>query len=171
MNSICFFSEEVSFTLPTPTATAAWIRSVIQQEGYALVQLNFIFCSDLYLHAKNVQYLQHDTLTDVLTFDYADTPGTIEGDIYISTERVSANAQAWQQSFMQELQTVMVHGVLHLLGYEDQTPTTRALMRRKETEYITQRRDSPTAANASPMQRGTQKTFTGKDEKISISEN
>lgn len=136
MNDIYFFSEEVSFTLPDPAAKAAWIQSVIQQEGYALIQLNFIFCSDLYLHAKNIQYLQHDTLTDVLTFDYADTPNTIEGDIYISIDRVSANAQTWQQSFMQELQTVMVHGVLHLLGYEDQTPAAKALMRQKETEYI-----------------------------------
>ena len=137
MNDIYFFSEEVSFTLPDPAAKAAWIQSVIQKEGYALIQLNFIFCSDLYLHAKNIQYLQHDTLTDVLTFDYADTPRTIEGDIYISIDRVSANAQTWQQSFMQELQTVMVHGVLHLLGYEDQTPAAKALMRQKETEYIT----------------------------------
>ena len=136
MNNIYFFSEEVSFTLPDPAAKAVWIQSVIQKEGYALIQLNFIFCSDLYLHAKNIQYLQHDTLTDVLTFDYADTPRTIEGDIYISIDRVSANAQTWQQSFMRELQTVMVHGVLHLLGYEDQTPTAKALMRQKETEYI-----------------------------------
>ncbi len=137
MNNIYFFAEEVSFTLPDPAANAAWIQSVIQKEGYALIQLNFIFCSDLYLHAKNIQYLQHDTLTDVLTFDYADTPRTIEGDVYISIDRVSANAQTWQQSFMQELQTVMVHGVLHLLGYEDQTPTAKALMRQKEIEYIT----------------------------------
>jgi probable rRNA maturation factor len=136
MNSICFFSEEVSFTLPDPAATATWIQSVIQREGYALAQLNFIFCSDLYLNAKNVQYLQHDTLTDILTFDYTDTPGVIEGDVYISIDRVIANAQAWQQSFMKELQTVMVHGVLHLLGYEDQTPATKALMRQKETEYV-----------------------------------
>ena len=137
MKKIYFFAEEVTFTLPTPAATAAWIQAIIQQECCVLGYLNFIFCSDLYLHAKNIQYLQHDTLTDVLTFDYADTPRTIEGDIYISIDRVSANAQTWQQSFMQELQTVMVHGVLHLLGYEDQTPAAKALMRQKEIEYIT----------------------------------
>lgn len=139
MDNICFFSEEVSFALSDPEATATWIRSVIQQEGYLLAQLNFIFCSDLYLNAKNVQYLQHDTLTDVLTFDYTDTPGIIEGDIYISIDRVAANAKTWQHSFMKELRTVMVHGVLHLLGYEDQTPAAKALMRQKETEYITQK--------------------------------
>jgi probable rRNA maturation factor len=139
MDNICFFSEEVSFVLSDPEATATWIRSVIQQEGYLLAQLNFIFCSDLYLNAKNVRYLQHDTLTDVLTFDYTDTPGIIEGDIYISIDRVAANAKTWQHSFMKELRTVMVHGVLHLLGYEDQTPAAKALMRQKETEYITQK--------------------------------
>jgi probable rRNA maturation factor len=151
MEPICFFAEEVNFVLQTPNTIAAQIRAIIQQEGYTLTHLNFIFCSDRYLHAKNLQYLQHDTLTDVLTFDYADTPGTIEGDIYISIDRVSANAQTWQQSFMQELQTVMVHGVLHLLGYEDQTPAARALMRQKETEYVTQKQYTHTVAVASPL--------------------
>lgn len=151
METICFFAEEVNFVLPTPDTIAAWIQTIIEQEGYTLTQLNFIFCSDRYLHTKNLQYLQHDTLTDVLTFDYADTPGTIEGDIYISIDRVSANAQTWQQSFMQELQTVMVHGVLHLLGYEDQTPATKALMRQKETEYVTQKQYALTGADTSPI--------------------
>jgi probable rRNA maturation factor len=86
-----------------------------------------------------------------LTFDYADTPGTIEGDIYISIDRVSANAQTWQQSFMQELQTVMVHGVLHLLGYEDQTLAAKALMRQKETEYVTKKQYTPNVVDTSPM--------------------
>ena len=137
MNTIYFFSEEVAFVLPAPTEKAAWIQGIIQKEGYVLAQLNFIFCSDRYLHAKNIQYLQHDTLTDVLTFDYADTPGTIEGDIYISIDRVRANSKTWQQPFMQELRTVMVHGVLHLLGYKDQMPAAKALMRQKEREYST----------------------------------
>ncbi len=151
MTKISFFAEEVNFVLPTPDTIAAWLQAIIQQEGYALAQLNFIFCSDCYLHTKNLQYLQHDTLTDVLTFDYADTPGTIEGDIYISIDRVSANAQTWQQSFMQELQTVMVHGVLHLLGYEDQTLAAKALMRQKETEYVTKKQYTPNVVDTSPM--------------------
>ncbi|MHA7878050.1 MAG: rRNA maturation RNase YbeY [Bacteroidota bacterium] len=138
MRNIYFFAEEVSFKLPAPNATAAWLKTVIQQERYVLTHLNFIFCSDRYLHAYNVQYLQHNTLTDVLTFDYADTPGTIEGDIYISIDRVQANARTWQQPFMQELYTVMVHGVLHLLGYEDYTPAAKKQMRQKETQYMAQ---------------------------------
>jgi len=151
MENICFFTEEVAFMLPAPAETAAWLQAVIRQEGHVLTHLNFIFCSDHYLHAQNIQYLQHNTLTDVLTFDYSDRPGTIEGDIYISIDRVAANAKTWQQSFIQELQTVMVHGVLHLLGYEDQTPDTRALMRQKEAEYVAQKQCLPTAEETLPM--------------------
>jgi len=105
------------------------------------VQLNFVFCSDCYLHTKNVQYLQQDTLTDVLTFNHADTPGTIEGDIYISIDRVYENAQIWKLPFVQELQTIMVHGVLHLLGYGDENPADKVLMRQKELKYMTQKQD------------------------------
>lgn len=138
MRNIHFFAEDVAFSLPALHATAAWIRAVIQQEGYTLAQVNFIFCSDRYLHTKNVQYLQHDTLTDVLTFDYSETPKIIEGDVYISVDRVRANARSWKQPFMKELQTVMVHGVLHLLGYKDHTSVNKNLMRKKEIEYVTQ---------------------------------
>jgi len=161
MENICFFAEEVTFTLPAPAATAAWLQTVIHQEGYVLAHLNFIFCSDRYLHAQNIQYLQHNTLTDVLTFDYADTPGTIEGDIYISIDRVTVNAKIWQQPFIQELQTVMVHGVLHLLGYEDQTPATRALMRQKEAKYVAQKQCSPTVVDTLSIKKGeVQKILT-----------
>ena len=136
MAPICFFTEEVALTLPKPAATIAWLQAVIQQEGYQLVHLNFIFCSDRYLHERNVQYLQHDTLTDVLTFDYAEAARTVEGDIYISLERVRANAQVEQHPWVQELRTVMVHGVLHLLGYDDHTPADQALMRQREAFYL-----------------------------------
>ena len=138
MEAIQFFAEEVAFTLPTPAATAAWLRQVIRQEGYGLTQLNIIFCSDRYLHAHNLAYLQHDTLTDVLSFDHSDTPGTLEGDIYISIERVQENAPAAQLPWLHELHTVMVHGVLHLLGYDDHAPADQALMRQKEAFYLLQ---------------------------------
>ncbi len=146
MKNICFFTEEVAFTLPAPDATTAWLQTVIQQECYALVHLNFIFCSDRYLQAYNAQYLQHNTLTDVLAFDYASTPRTIEGDIYISVDRVRDNAKTWELPFMQELHTVMVHGVLHLLGYRDHTPEAKTEMRAKEAKYIAQNRHLSTAA-------------------------
>ena len=147
MEKICFFTEGVSFTLPTPEATAAWLQTVITQESCVLVHINFIFCSDSYLHAHNLQYLQHNTLTDILTFDYADTPRAIEGDIYISIDRVKDNAKTWQQPFTQELHTVMVHGVLHLIGYDDQTPADKAQMRKKEAKYVAQNKYLPTVVD------------------------
>ena len=149
MSKIRFFAEEIRFTLPAPAATASWIQAVIQQEGYVLTHLNIIFCSDHYLLTQNMRYLQHDTLTDILTFDYADQTETIEGDLYISIYRVRANAQTWQQTFTKELQTVMVHGVLHLLGYDDQTPEDKALMRQKEAEYVAKWQGTTTVADDS----------------------
>jgi len=149
MKKIYFFSEEVTFTLPDPVATASWLQTVIQQEQHVLAHLNFVFCTDHYLQNQNIQYLKQNTLTDVLAFDYTDTPGTIEGDIYISIDRVSDNAQALQQPFMQELHTVMVHGVLHLLGYEDRTPATKARMRQKEAKYVAKSQHLDTPSNAS----------------------
>jgi len=138
MERIHFFTEDISLTLPAPQATATWLQAVVQQEHHQLVHLNVILCSDRYLHAKNVHYLQHDTLTDVLTFDHADTAQAIEGDIYISLERVQDNAAASHTPWHQELCTVMVHGVLHLLGYDDHTPAEQALMRQKEAFYVAQ---------------------------------
>lgn len=141
---INFFTEGLTFALPQRKATTQWLHHVVQQEGYTLGELNYIFCTDAYLHALNVQYLRHDTLTDVITFDHAEAPHTAAGDVYISLERVRANAQAYGQPFVHELYTVMVHGVLHLLGYDDKTPDDQALMRHKEAIYVAQRR--PTAA-------------------------
>ena len=161
MNSIYFFAEDIDFTLPHAAATAAWLQAVIQQEGSLLAQLNIIFCSDRYLHAHNLQYLQHDTLTDVLTFDYSDTARTLEGDMYISIDRVQANARTWQQPLLHELHTVMVHGVLHLLGYADNTPATQALMRHKEATYVAQKfwACSPTSIPASKKKSPRKKIF------------
>jgi probable rRNA maturation factor len=136
---IHYFTEDIIFRLIQPQITSAWIQEVIYQEGYKLGYLNFIFCSDAFLHTKNLQYLHHDTLTDILTFDYAESPQVIEGDIYISIERVQDNATTYQHKFDQELYTVMIHGVLHLLGYPDQSPTEAAIMRQKEAFYVTSR--------------------------------
>ena len=133
---ICYFTEEIDFTLPKPKLTTTWIQEAIQQEGYELVHLNFIFCSDAYLRAKNLQYLQRNTLTDVITFDYAEAAKEVEGDIYISIERISENAAIYQHTLMQELYTVMIHGALHLLGYHDRDPAEQAQMREKEIIYV-----------------------------------
>jgi probable rRNA maturation factor len=136
---IHYFSEEVDFNLIEPELTASWVQEVIHQEGYQLIGINFIFCSDQALHAKNLQYLQHDTWTDIITFDYADIPNQIEGDIYISIERVQENTYLYTHNFWQELYTVMIHGVLHLLGYGDHEEQEKATMRAKEAFYVKQR--------------------------------
>jgi rRNA maturation RNase YbeY len=134
--NIHYFVEDSQFKLPDLKLTTKWIQNVIQQEKYRLINLNFIFCSDQYLHEKNLTYLQHDTLTDVITFNYADRQEAIEGEIYISIERITENAATYQVSFWQELYTVMVHGVLHLLGYNDETVAEQQAMREKEKVYM-----------------------------------
>ncbi|MGI2298666.1 rRNA maturation RNase YbeY [Candidatus Cardinium hertigii] len=136
--NIYYFSEEISFRLRRKRKISAWLERVIHQEGYTLIQLNFIFCPDTYLHAKNITYLSHDTLTDVITFNYATDAKTILGDVYISIERVRENAKTYKRQIAAELYMVMVHGLLHLLSYNDQNPEEELIIREKETFYLTQ---------------------------------
>lgn len=129
--NIYYFSEEISFRLRQKRKISAWLQMVIQQEGYTLIQLNFIFCPDSYLHAKNITYLGHDTLTDVITFNYATDAKTVFGDVYISIERVRENAKMYKRQMAAELYMVMVHGLLHLLSYNDQKPEEKLIIRVK----------------------------------------
>lgn len=133
--SIDFSSEEVEFELKNEQAVAEWLEKIIEQTGNSLRLLNFIFCSDEYLHRLNVEYLDHDTLTDIITFPYAEPPN-IEGDIFISIDRVRDNANDFNVTFEQELRRVMAHGVLHLCGYGDKTPDEQATIRQKEEEAL-----------------------------------
>lgn len=134
-SGIQFFSEDVDFQLDKEAAIRQWIEKVIAKEEKQLQLINYIFCSDAYLHDLNVEYLQHDTLTDIITFQYSDLP-IIEGDIFISIDRVRENAQAYAPSFEQELRRVMIHGALHLCGYGDKTPEEKELMTGKENEAL-----------------------------------
>jgi probable rRNA maturation factor len=138
MPDIHFFQEETRFKLPHPRITSRWIRSVAESEKRKVAAINFIFCSDKYLKRINLEYLAHDTFTDVITFDYSDSIG-IQGDIFISIERVRENAQKFTTHVDQELHRVMVHGVLHLMGYSDKTKAAKALMRKKEDAYLSLR--------------------------------
>jgi rRNA maturation RNase YbeY len=141
-SQIYFFTEDILFELPDQVVTARWIQQVIIQEGAQLIHLNFVFCSDAYLHAQNVRYLQHDTLTDVITFIHHEEQDVIEGDVYISIERVRENAAIYAVVFGQELYRVMIHGVLHLLGYGDDTAAEKAQIREKEDFYIAARENN-----------------------------
>lgn len=116
-----------------------WLLSVINREAFEPSDsINFIFCSDAYLHQINLEYLNHDTLTDIITFDNSEEPKTVEGDIFISLERIKENAEVFDVPFEQELKRVLVHGMLHLIGYNDKTEEEQKTMREKEDFYIGQ---------------------------------
>jgi probable rRNA maturation factor len=139
-HQIEFFSEDIEFSLDNPEQISDWIADVIEQNDQELVSLTYIFCSDEYLHQINLEYLDHDTLTDIITFDNADIEGTIEGDIFISIDRVRDNAATHSTSFEDELHRVIIHGVLHLLGFKDKTPEQEATMRKLEDSSLSLRK-------------------------------
>ena len=114
---------------------ADWINRVIDSEGFLVGQIDYIFCTDEYLLELNKEYLNHDTLTDIITFDYRDGK-TISGDIFISTDRVRENATKFDVEFSNELKRVMSHGVLHLVGFGDKSEEEKTMMRQKEEEKI-----------------------------------
>ncbi len=131
MATIKFYSEKIRFKLPNPRKTANWLKNVCLRENHKLDSLTYIFCSDEYLRVMNKQYLNHSTYTDILSFDYSDGR-KILGEIYISIPRVRENAKSFQQSFNVELRRVIIHGLLHFMGYNDKHSRQKAQMRRKE---------------------------------------
>jgi len=129
------FNYESDFILLNEDIFSNWIHKVITSESYVLGEINYIFCNDEYLHKINLEFLKHDTLTDIITFD--NTVGkTIYSDIFISIERVVDNAKDFEVSFEEELKRVIIHGVLHLCGYKDKSDTEADLMRSKENDKI-----------------------------------
>jgi probable rRNA maturation factor len=135
-----FVSEEVDFTLPDQELVAAWLASIIENHDFRLENLTYIFCSDDYLYQLNQEYLDHDTYTDIITFNNADEPAVIESDIFISIDRVKDNADNLNIPFQEELHRVMAHGVLHLLGYDDKDPELKHLMRTAEDKCLSLRK-------------------------------
>lgn len=129
------FNYETDFKLLDETKTSNWINECIDNEGFDLGEINYIFCNDEYLHKINVEFLQHDTFTDIISFDY--TLGKeINGDIFISIERVKENSNEYATSFQDELHRVIIHGVLHYLGLKDKTEEEKEKMRQKENECL-----------------------------------
>lgn len=112
-----------------------WITKTVSDEGYIIGDLSFVFCDDAYLHKINLEFLEHDTLTDIVTFDYS-SENIVSGEIYISAERVEENANQFSQEFDLEIHRIIIHGVLHLLGYKDKTPKDKLLMTNKEDYYL-----------------------------------
>ncbi len=139
MPSINFFEEDISFKLKNKTAVKQWVKATIEAEGYKLKELNYIFCSDEYLLKINQQYLDHDTYTDIVTFDNSEKEGVTEGDIFISIDRVRENAVKFNSGEVNELHRVIIHGALHLLGYLDKTAEKKKIMTSKEDHYLGKR--------------------------------
>jgi len=129
------FNYETDFELSDEKGIADWLSNVIISEGKKEGDINYIFCDDTYLLEINQQYLDHDTLTDIISFDYS-VGNELHGDIFISIERVRENAQDFNVTFQEELLRVLSHGVLHYCGYKDKTEEDEAVMRQKEDEKI-----------------------------------
>ena len=130
-----FFAEEVDMPSANLSRAAQWLEKVAREEKQALGEISVIFCSDEYLYRLNVEHLQHHTYTDIITFPYSDSDG-ISGDLFISTERVEENAREFNSTFEEELHRVLVHGLLHLLGYADKTDEEKTQMRKREDHYL-----------------------------------
>lgn len=139
MPSIHFFQEDTDFQLSDERSTSHWVNSIVSQEGFELQELNFIFCSDEYLYRINMEYLNHDTYTDIITFDNSEEEKHIEGDIFISIDRVKDNAKEIKSPFEDELDRVIIHGVLHLMGLKDKTSDEKEEMRKKEETCLSLR--------------------------------
>ena len=129
------FNYETDFDLDNESQYEEWISRIIESEGFDEGEINYIFCDDEYLHKINVEYLDHDTLTDIISFDYT-VGNLIQGDIFVSIERVRENADDFKVSFDEELRRVLSHGVLHYCGYKDKSEKDEALMRAKEEEKM-----------------------------------
>lgn len=140
LKDISFFCEDIDFTLKEKAKVRNWIADTIKAEGFKRVgELSFVFCSDEYLLQINVQYLNHDTYTDIVTFDSSEEEDVISGDIFISVERIRENAEKFGVTERDELHRVIIHGVLHLCGYYDKTKQEKDLMSSKENEYLSKR--------------------------------
>ena len=138
MEAKIFFHSECNFTLSKQDARAKWIVNSITNENKILGDLSFIFCNDKHLLEKNIKFLGHNTYTDIITFDYCEGK-IINGDIFISVERVIENANTFGVDFENELDRVLIHGVLHLAGYQDKRKEEAVIMREKEDFYLSLR--------------------------------
>ncbi|UBM59702.1 rRNA maturation RNase YbeY [Marinilongibacter aquaticus] len=134
---ILFESQLEGFELKEKRKAKEWLKEIAESEGYEMSELNYIFMSDENLLEINIEYLDHDTYTDIITFDNSDDEHKIEGDVFISVDRVKENAEKFEVIFEEELRRVMAHGLLHLCGYKDKSESESQLMREKENWALT----------------------------------
>ena len=133
---ISFSVQNEGFHLSNPNGIKEWLKNTIQAEGKITGEINYIFCGDDYLSEINSKFLKHDTLTDIITFSNSNNPSIISGDIYISVERVRYNSRSLHKPFWEEISRVLIHGILHLIGYNDHTADEKQQMRVKEDYYL-----------------------------------
>ena len=132
---ISFSTVEVDYNLKNRLKVKAWVKNILETEKKTAGDITYIFCNDEYLSSMNEKYLKHDTLTDIITFDYSEK-GNLSGDIFISIERIRENAESFKTGFDAELGRVMAHGVLHLSGYKDKSAADKIEIRSKEDLYL-----------------------------------
>ena len=135
-HNVLFTFEKVAIGDFSEHLARTWIESVIKNEGQTAGIIQFIFCTDNRLLKINQDYLNHNTLTDIITFNYNDEYDGVSGDIFISIDRVRENSEKYKEDFTNELHRVIIHGILHLLGYDDQDNRSRTVMRQKENYYL-----------------------------------
>jgi probable rRNA maturation factor len=136
-SKIKFFYQYRRFSLSHRLKLRFFLQSIFKKEGKKLSSIHFIFCDDAYLLKLNNRWLNHNTYTDIITFNFGN-PDKIEGEVYISIERVRENAKLYKNSFLSELMRVMIHGALHLCGYEDKTRVQKDEMRKMENNWLKQ---------------------------------
>ena len=129
------FYSETDFKIEDTKALNRWISEVVLHENHELGELTYVFCDDEYLHKLNLQFLNHDTLTDIISFDNS-LGKQIHGEVYISIERVKENASVYGVAFLEELHRVIIHGVLHFCGYQDKSEKQQEVMRGKENQAL-----------------------------------
>ncbi|CAN5435651.1 rRNA maturation RNase YbeY [soil metagenome] len=134
--SISFFNADINYVLRDKTALKIWLNTAAKKEGFSIEDLNIILCSDEFLYRMNVAYLRHKTYTDIITFDNSVAHGAIVGELYISIDRVRDNSKILQTHLRDELHRVIVHGLLHLMGYSDKTDSLKRKMSLKEDQYL-----------------------------------
>ena len=136
---VSYFNEDIRFPFKEKRLTSRWLKFVAESESRRLGDISVIFCSDPYILDVNLRYLKHDYYTDIITFDYCEGVKRLSGDLFISVDTVRENAAFYGVEFADELNRVIVHGLLHLIGYDDHTEEDRAVMRAKENYYLSQR--------------------------------
>lgn len=136
VSKIIFFEDDIEFKLKNKQIIRKWLTETAKLENFNIENLNYIFCSDEVLLELNQSFLSHDTLTDIITFDNSETKGQINGEIYLSIQRIEENAIKFEIDFLNELYRVMVHGFLHLCGYNDKNILDKTQMTAKENTYL-----------------------------------